>query len=413
MHASSNVTFQQVTRLGTTGRIAAWLLWGLSLLMSILAFVLSQGADFLFLADLIATSFVTGTIGLVILLRSSNRHMGWLLLAIGAWGTLGAFSGQYAEQAFLINPSATHPLKWPAAWITSWGWFPFLAMVFMVLPQVFPTGGPMPNRWRTIFRITLGYIVLFTIVLAFGRTPLVLADTTLPNPYGFIPIDQFVDAPGPETVVTALLLGSLGVSGASVAIRYRRSRGNERQQIKWVAFALGLLVGSFALGAIFSIALEGDCCTTDAFGPVFDLLGILAFLALPAAIGISILRYRLYDIDRIIRRTLTYALLTAVLAITYFVGVLLIQQILPAQSQFAIVFSTLAIAALFSPLRRRIQSTIDRRFYRNRYDPGEALAAFSADLRKQLDSEEITSSMMNLIDETVQPTHASIWIRNP
>jgi len=164
---------------------------------------------------------------------------------------------------------------------------------------------------------------------------------------------------------------------------------------------------------MLSIVLEGDCCGTETLGPVFDLLGVLAFLALPAAIGISILRYRLYDIDRIIRRTLGYAILTVILAITYFGGVLLFQRILQTQSQFAIVLSTLAIAALFSPLRRRIQTSIDERFYRNRYDPQKALVAFSADLRKQLDSDEITESMLDLIEETVKPTHASVWIRHP
>ena len=381
--------------------------------MGILALAVTQRADLLIFADILVPAFFTGTIGLVILLRSPNYRMGWLLIAIGIWGTLLGFSGQYAELVFLKDPAGAYPLKWVSAWVANWGWFPFLGMVFMILPQIFPTGHPLPHRWKTVLQVTLIYIVLFTLLLAFGNVPLAVSDVMLPNPVGVIPIDELVDATVPDAIITALLLGSLIISWISLAVRYRRSRGNERQQMKWITFALGVLVALFVTDSTLSIVLEGDCCGTDTLGPVFDLLGVLAFLGLPAAIGISILRYRLYDIDRIIRRTLSYTILTVILAITYFGGVLLFQRILPTQSQFAIVLSTLTIAALFSPLRRRIQTSIDERFYRNRYDPQKALVAFSADLRKQLDSDEITKSMLDFIEETVKPTHASVWIRHP
>jgi uncharacterized membrane protein YidH (DUF202 family) len=413
MQVISEADNRRVIGLGILGRVVALTLWVLSLSLIILTIAFSETSDFLPLADFVVPSIFTGTIGLVILFRSSNHRMGWLLVAIGALGALMGFSAEYAEFAFNADTSSALPLRWPAAWITHWSWFLFLGMVFMILPQVFPTGKPIPYRWTTAFRVTLAYIVLFSIVLAFGRTQIVLSDITLQNPYGFIPIEQLVDATVPEFVVTTLLLGFVGFSWASLAIRYRRSPGIERQQIRWVAFALGILAGTFALASILSIVLEGDCCGTDAFGPVFDILGTLAFLGVPAAIGISVLRYRLYDIDRIIRRTLAYTLLTGVLAITYLVGVLLLQRILPAQSPLAIVLSTLVIAALFTPLRRRIQSMIDKRFYRSRYDPQEALAAFNADLRKQFDSDQIYESMLDLVDETVKPTHASLWIRHP
>ena len=404
-----NVNYRRPTGRGLAVRVAAWTLWGFSLLLSVITLSLAQTEDFVSQASFTAPVFLMGTIGLVILLRSSNQRIGWLLLVIGAWGALGGFSGKYAEYAFLIDPAAALPLRWPAAWLQHWAWFPLLGMLFMVLPQMFPTGQPMPSRWNTVFWLTIGYVVLFTIILAFGRTPIELLDTTLPNPYGFIPLDQPSESPLGFIFVVPLL-GVPIVSAASLAVRARRSRGNERQQIKWIAFALGILVASFALSAIYSLVLEGDCCGA---GPaVFHLLGALAFLAVPAAIGISILRYRLYDIDRLIRRTLAYGILTAALAVTYFVTVLLLQQIFPAQSQLAIVLSTLAVTALFSPLRQRIQSAIDRRFYRKRYDPEEALAAFSANLRNQLNSEEISESMLSLMEETLRPAHASVWIRN-
>ncbi len=405
-----NVNYRRPTGRGLAVRVAAWTLWGFSLLLSVSTLALTQTEDFVSQASFTAPLFLTGTIGLVILLRSSNHRIGWLLLVLGAWGALLGFSGKYAEYAFLIDPAAALPLRWPAAWLNHWAWFPVLGMFFMVLPQIFPTGQPMPSRWNTVFRLTIGYVALFTMILAFGRTPIELLDTTLPNPYGFIPVDQ-LSGTALGIIFVVPLLGTPIVSAASLAVRARRSRGNERQQIKWIAFALGILVANFALGGIYSIVLEGECCGGPG-GPVFDLLGTLAFLAVPAAIGISILRYRLYDIDRLIRRSLAYGILTAALAVTYFVTVLLLQQIFPAQSQLAIVLSTLAVAALFSPLRQRIQSAIDRRFYRKRYDPEEALAAFSAKLRNQLNSEEISESMLSLMEETLRPAHASVWIRN-
>ena len=401
-----NVNYRRRDDLGIAVRVAAWTLWGFSLLLSVSTLALAQAEEFVSQASRIAPLFLTGTIGLVILLRSSNHRIGWLLLVIGALGALDTFRGQYAEYAFLIDPAAALPLRFPAAWLGRLLFIPVLGMGLMVLPQIFPTGQPMPFRWNTVFRLTIGYVVLVTVILAFGRTPIGFLDTADPNPYGFIPMDQLVDATVANTIANDLLVGFSIVSIVSLAVRARRSRGNERQQIKWVAFPLGILVASRALPEIFSIVLGGDCC-----GSVFDLLETLALLAFPVAIGISILRYRLYDIDRLIRRTLAYSILTAVLAIAYFGGVLLLQRILPAQSQLAIVLSTLAVAALFTPLRQRIQSVIDRRYYRQGYDPEQALAAFSADLRNQLDSEEITESMLNLIEETLQPAHASLWIR--
>jgi len=252
-----SVNYRRPTGRGLAVRVAAWTLWGFSLLLSVIAFALTQTEDFVSQASFAAPMFLMGTIGLVILLRSSNQRIGWLLLGIGAWGTLMGFSGKYAEYAFIIDPAAALPLRWPAAWLNHWAWFPFLGMLFMVLPQMFPTGQPMPSRWNTVFRLTIGYVVLFTIILAFGRTPIELLDTTLPNPYGFIPMGQLS-----ETLLVFVfvvpLLGTPIVSAASLAVRARRSRGNERQQIKWIAFALGILVTIFALGGIYSLVLEGE-----------------------------------------------------------------------------------------------------------------------------------------------------------
>ena len=406
-----DVNYRRRTGRGIAVRVAAWTLWGFSLLLSVITLALTQTEELVSQAFIIAPLILMGTIGLVILLRSSNHRIGWLLLVIGVWWALETVSGKYAEHAFLIDPAAALPLRWPAAWLSHWAWIPLVGIGVLVFPQIFPTGQPMPSRWKTVFWLTIGYVVLFTVILAFGSMPMELLDTPLPNPYGFIPMGQHVDATVPEMIGTLLLVGFSIVSAVTLAVRARRSRGNQRQQIKWVAFALGIFVANRALREIISIVLEGACCGPGTAGPVFDLLETLALLAIPVAIGISILRYRLYDIDRLIRRTLAYSILTAVLAIAYFGGVLLLQRIFSAQSQLAIVLSTLAVAALFTPLRQRIQSVIDRRFYRQRYDPEQALTAFSADLRNQLDSEEISESMLSLIEETLRPAHASLWIR--
>ncbi len=394
-----------------SARLVLWLAWGSSLLLAVLTLTVGRRAVSPVPADLIFFSSLIGTIGLVVLVRSPNQRVGWLLIAIGFWGTLLGFSEQYAELAYVVDPDGAFPLKWVSAWIANWGWFPLLGLALMILPQAFPSGRPLPGRWKAVYQVTSIYVVVFAILLAFGNAPLQILDESLPNPVGFLPTERIVGTPAYEPLTIAPLVGSLLVSWVSLAVRYGRSRGNERQQIKWIAFAISAVLGTFVVGAILSVILEGDCCNLDRFGPVLDVLSTLAFLGLPVSIGISILRYRLYDIDRIIRRTLSYTILTVILALTYFGGILLFQRIVPAQSQLAIVVSTLATAALFSPLRRTVQASIDQRFYRNRTDPEKALGAFRMALGRRVDSDEIGEAMLDFIEETVKPEHASVWLR--
>ncbi|MEJ2353006.1 MAG: hypothetical protein P8Y03_24730, partial [Anaerolineales bacterium] len=192
---------------------------------------------------------------------------------------------------------------------------------------------------------------------------------------------------------------------ASLGLRYWRSRGHERQQLRWIVYVLSLWTAGLIMTAFGDLS---DLSLLEVLGWIILITGILGF---PIAIGFAILKYRLYDIDRLINRTLVYGAVTATLALIYFSSVVLLQQLFPAKSQISIVLSTLAIAGLFSPLRRRIQNFIDRRFYRQKYDAEKVLAAFSASLRDEVDLDQLTASILEVVDETMQPAHTSLWLK--
>jgi hypothetical protein len=202
-----------------------------------------------------------------------------------------------------------------------------------------------------------------------------------------------------------LYLGLIFASAASLVVRFWRSAGVERQQIKWVAFAAAFIPIWFMTNAPIQAA----------FPILFQLIDALVIAAVPVAAGIAILRYRLYDIDLLINRTLVYAALTATLVLIYLGGVVVLQRALAfltgEGSQLAVVASTLAIAALFNPLRRRIQGFIDRRFYRRKYDARKTLEAFSAKLREETDLDALSGDLMNAVRETMRPAHVSVWLR--
>jgi hypothetical protein len=207
-----------------------------------------------------------------------------------------------------------------------------------------------------------------------------------------------------------MLLAGLGAV-TSLFVRFHRARGVERQQIKWFAFASALTLG-------FVFVLEGLVNTENALREVvFTVLGLLLVPSIPIATGIAILRYRLYDIDRIVNRTLVYGALTASLVLIYFGGIVSLQYAFRAltggNSQLAVVASTLVIAALFNPLRRSIQAFIDRRFYRRKYDAAKTLETFGMKLRDETDLDQLGDEMVSVVQETMQPAHVSLWLRKP
>jgi hypothetical protein len=287
------------------------------------------------------------------------------------------------------------------AWVNSWYWLVFLALVFVYLPLLFPDGRLPSRRWISV-----------AVVPGIGLVPMVvlgaLVDTLrgqdidyrIDNPIGIEGLAHVEDLPVIWVLGGFFVLGSLGAV-VSLAVRFRRSGGIERQQLKWFLF-----VAAPVPIAPFLDSLSG-------------ILGALAFawvlLGLPVAIGIAVLKHRLYDIDLVINRTLVYGSLTAMLALLYFGGVAGLQRLLsPLVGEgngFAIVASTLLIAALFGPLRRRVQGFIDRRFYRKKYDARKTLESFSAKLRGASDLDGLNEELLAVVGETVQPSHASLWLR--
>jgi hypothetical protein len=233
---------------------------------------------------------------------------------------------------------------------------------------------------------------------------------SIPNPYGIAALGG-VFKPLGATSGILLLVGVLA-SAVSLFVRFRRSRGDERRQLKWLAYAAVVVV----LAAAVSLTVEGVAPDSDVAIIQIMQLTLVAYLSLvPITVGIAILRYRLYDIDLIINRTLVYGSLTATLIALYFGGIVLLQRLfvvfIGEKSTLAVVASTLIIAALFNSLRRRIQSFIDRSFYRRKYDTRQTLEAFSAQLRNGTNLETLSDDLVGVVRETMQPAHVSLWLR--
>jgi hypothetical protein len=304
------------------------------------------------------------------------------------------------------------------AWLTEWIWAPGFGIILVFLPLLFPDGHLPSRRWRGVGwlgGLSIGLIcVLTSIVLWPERGPALL------QLEGFAgEVEEWRSAMS-EWVLKlggpTLLVAGLGAV-ISLFVRFRRARGGEQQQIKWFASAAALTFVWILVGEMFGelISIEGG--VPEAIVAFTSASGVLVIVSIPIATGIAILRYRLYDIDRIINRTFVYGSLTLMLALIYFGGVATIQAIFRALTgqeqppQLAIVVSTLVIAALFNPLRRRIQSFIDRRFYRRKYDARKTLEAFSARLRDETDLDALSDDLVGAVRETMQPAHVSLWLR--
>ena len=343
------------------------------------------------------------TVGAVIAARRPENAVGWSLSAIAL--ALGvAFAGQsYADYTLVAEP-ASLPGGAVAVWLSLWT--PVLALIaatFFCL--LFPGGRPPSHRWRWVGPLALMGGVL--LVLGLSLAPGTLDERNYPgarNPVGVEGFGRLLE--GTTAVGTGLALLALLLALVSMIARFRRSIGIERQQLKWIVYAGSVAAGGFAL----TLFLSGTLANT-----VFAL-AFLAFIGIPVAAGVAILRYRLYEIDLLINRTLVYGALSAVLILIYVVGVVLLQSVFRAltgqESQLAVVASTLAIAALFNPLRRRIQGFIDRRFYRRKYDAAKTLAQFSTKLRDETDLDRLNAELLSVVRETMQPTRVSLWLRD-
>jgi hypothetical protein len=364
-------------------------------------------------------------VGALIASRLPTNPIGWIFCGLGLIYVTRRFTTAYADHAFL----ETLALPWGefAAWFSTWIGFagPTLAVFLMLL---FP-GGRLPSRrWRIVVWLTVLGAAMSTLGFAFMPSSL-LTHSDVANPfaivgviYGKLPTYQFFGVS--RLLGMTLLSTSILAALFSVILRLRHARGNDRQQIKWFLFAAVPLT---VLGSLDELNTIVALFTTDfMFRPVYILYSwglvvlvvyveVLALLLVPVCTYIAILRYNLYDIDVVINRTLVYGSLTATLVALYFVGIVVLQRgfvLLTGQrSTLAVVASTLLIAALFTPLRRRIQSFIDRRFYRRKYDARKILEAFSTQLRNETDLEALSNDLVGVVRETMQPAHISLWLR--
>ena len=340
--------------------------------------------------------------GLVASRRPENPY-GWLWLGLGLSGALLQLADSYAAYALVVAPSSL-PAPRTVGNILGMGWgmgvtlLPFLLLLF-------PTGRLPSRRWRPVAWAVLvaGAVLVITVPFTPGESGI----GPFENPLGVGGVvgEALVFI---SVAVVFAIFGAVVLSALSLVLRYRRAGGIERQQIKWFAYAAVLFGGSLVFGGFLGQDLPG---VLDA------LFETVTFMPLYVAVGVAILRYRLYDIDVLINRTLVYGALTATLALVYFGGVATTQAIFRAltgqeeQPQLAIVVSTLVIAALFNPLRRRIQAFIDRRFYRRKYDAAKTLEAFSAKLRDETDLEALNNELVGVVRDTMQPSHVSLWLR--
>ncbi|QIN83845.1 hypothetical protein GBA63_15265 [Rubrobacter tropicus] len=344
-------------------------------------------------------------VGALIVSHRPGNAIGWIFCAVGLFQGLANFGYEYATYALLTRPGSV-PFGAPMSWVGNWTWAPGLGLVLVFLPLLFPDGRPPSRRWwwaGWIGGASVAVIAaLAAVILWPERGPALLTPPTGEEGGPERALDVLV-----EYVAFPMMLVAGLAAVASLFVRFRRAGGVERQQIKWFAYAA-------AITLFWTFLIEGIPDSNPSFEAVTNTLGVLVVPSIPIAAGIAILRYRLYDIDLIINRTLVYAALTGTLVTVYVGSAVLLQYLFRAlgggESQFAIVASTLVIAALFGPLRRRIQALIDRRFYRKKYDAAKTLEAFSTRLKGETELEALAGGLAGVVRETVQPERVSLWL---
>jgi hypothetical protein len=401
-----------------------WSSWAVSLMLGLFSVVLlvmtratpiPRGAvpRAMVAAWVLVLLIILSTMGALIVARRPANLIGWSFVAAGLGLALQTFATQYAIYAVLMDPGALPGVAW-LAWIPIWLTIPAIYSAFAALVLLFPTGRLLSPRWRPVAWMVAGWI-----------TGVTVGNFTYP-PDSYLGVEAPVRLGGAAGQIMTTIgnlawpLGNLAIpaAAASLVVRFRRSRGEERQQLKWLAYAAAVLgFGVLGIGLVVLLNQLG-WVSTQLAKPVGVMLGGVAILgetALPVTAGIAILKYRLYEIDRLINRTLVYGLLTALLAAIYAGLVLSIGQLSGGigtePPSWAVAVATLAVAALFQPARRRIQTVVDRRFNRRRYNAVQTIQAFSTRLREQVDLDTLSSELLAVVDQTMEPTQVSFWLR--
>ena len=412
-----------------SARVLAWLAWllgGLSVAMFTAMVVLTVSS--LFVGPSARDASVWGVlgemwggvpflafpvVGALIASKRPENPIGWICLIVGLFWMLFVLEegiGAYASARFgQIRPPLTIEALNQGIWALPVG----LLGIYMIL--LFPDGKLPSRRWRPLAWFSGALIALICVTFPLSPGPLG-EHPGYSNPLGQEWLAWFSDV-----VVFVVLLLALCIlaSALSLLFRYRRSGGEAREQIKWLAFAACFVGATYLGGLLARILFAPESLKAGVPEPswvsLIDSLSSLIYASIPTAIGFAVLRYRLYDIDIIINRALVYGSLTVTLVVVYLGGVISLQGLFRAVtgqgSQLAIVATTLAIAAFFNPARRRIQAFIDRRFYRRKYDARKTLEAFSAKLRDETDLEALSEELAGVVTETMQPAHDSIWLR--
>jgi hypothetical protein len=382
-------------------RLVGWAAVALGLLavgsvLVLLGYGLTHGAtgvsttwanELAYLAFMLAFS----TVGALVASKRPGNPIGWLLLGSVLCYAVGGVGVTVAGPALIA---------WAGAW--AWGVGVGLAVVTLLL---FPDGHLPSRRWRPALWLAVVGIIGFVVGAGFGAPT--IGDSSVPNPFAVQ--GSLGEALGALQETFPLVIVAALLALVSVVARFRRSRGIEREQIKWVLYAAALVgVGLVAQLPIFMIM------PPDAAANASNAVATTAFACVPVAIGIAVLRYRLYDIDVLIRRTLVYGATTGAIALAFFGGIVVLQAVLrpvTSGSEVAVAISTLVSFALFQPLRGRVQRGVDRRFYRAKYDAEHTVDVFAARLRDDVDLDSLRAELLDAVTDTLQPAHASVWIR--
>jgi hypothetical protein len=347
---------------------------------------------------LLVAAVSAATVGALLGSRRPAHPVGWLLLGLGLLVVVNVIVSGYVGYGVVARPGAL-PAAGYLAGISNGVQVLWLACGGFVL-LLTPTGSLPSPRWRWWARVAVAAPVLLVLLFAVDPQPMLPEHPTVGNPLALpVPIGLLLAVAAVDAVI---VLATLVAAAGSLVVRFRRARGTERQQLRWLAFAAALAAVALL------VAVAAGVMAKD--GVVLAALGTCVAL-LPLATGAAILRYRLYDLDRIISRTLAYGLLTVLLGLGYAGVVLGLGQFLGRESSLVVAAATLAVAAAFQPARRGIQAVVDRRFNRRRYDAAQTIQAFSARLRQQVDLDTLTAELLAVVEQTIQPTSVSLWLR--
>ena len=392
-----------------TARRLAWVVFGFIALIAVGNLVSSVLVADLRLPLTLFAMLPFPIVGIVIASRQPRNSIAWILMGIGSVWALGDAFDTYASYG-LSHPGAL-PGPDVAVILSSSSWVPGVGLIGTFLILLFPDGRLPSPRWRPWAWFCV--LALLLPWLAIMVEPGPIEEAVVPNvenPLGIESLRTLL-----SVLLGSVLLIPLSILGCAFSLiqRFRRSRGRERLQLKWLAAAAGVCAFLYSLAMSVSLGTQWGTEETPVWIAIIQNVAFLSFVLIPVAVGMAILRYRLYDIDRIINKTLVYGVVTVVLALGYAGAVLGLQSILPGlarDSGPAVAVSTLAMVGLFRPLSRRVQSFVDRRFYRSRYDASRTVEAFGSRLRQETDLEALRRDLLGLVANTMQPTTLSLWL---